>query len=102
MNQREKQELDAYITGYHREEKLVIIPAGSELTCPVCDTAFNTKTMLQDEARLVCSNCDASLIVIDGNLEEVEEDIFEDEDEEEEEEEEELDEEPVDPNEGIK
>lgn len=84
MNQKEKQELDAYITGYHREEKNVHIPPNVELTCPVCDTAFITKKALVEGERLTCPNCDAKLVVIDDDLEEEEEDIFADEEEEEE------------------
>lgn len=96
MNEKEKRELDAYITGYHREEKDVTIPANTELTCPVCDTEFTTRTVLRDDSTLTCPNCDAKLVVEDGDLEEVEEDIFaEVEDEEDEEEEEEFEDEDL-------
>jgi len=58
-----------------------MIPADTEVTCPVCDTDFVVKKLVREEETVDCENCNATLILIDDDLEEKEEDIFEDEDE---------------------
>jgi DNA-directed RNA polymerase subunit RPC12/RpoP len=59
-----------------------MIPANTDVTCPVCDEEFHIDRDIQEEAIITCPNCEADLMLEDGDLVEVEEDIFEDEDEE--------------------
>lgn len=60
-----------------------MIPANTDVECPVCDEEFNITKDTYDGETVVCDNCDASLVLVDGDLEEVEEDIFEEEEQEE-------------------
>lgn len=67
------------------KEMTVMIPANTELTCPVCEDEITITKDMYDGDTIVCEGCDATLVLEDGVLEEEEEDIFEDEDEVEEE-----------------
>lgn len=64
-----------------------MIPANTELTCPVCDEDVVLTKDMYDGDTITCDGCDATLVLENGELEEEEEDIFEDEDVEEKEDE---------------
>lgn len=57
-----------------------MIPANTEVECPVCDEEILIEKDTYDGEKVICDNCDAELVIVNGDLEEVEEDIFEDED----------------------
>lgn len=58
-----------------------MIPADTDVTCPVCDTEFTIKKEIYEGQTIECDNCDATLTLVDGDLEEVDEDIYDEEDE---------------------
>lgn len=76
-----------------------MIPANTEVTCPVCDADFTIAYDVYDRESTKCTECDAILELVNGDLEVIDEDIYDEEDEEDETEEEA---EEIDPNEGIK
>jgi uncharacterized Zn finger protein (UPF0148 family) len=60
-----------------------MMPANTEVTCPCCDSDFTIKKNMEDDDTVHCANCDVKLILIDGDLEEYDEDIYEEPEEEE-------------------
>lgn len=62
-----------------------MIPANTELTCPVCDEVNVFDNPLDEEEEVECDFCDAILLVKGDKLVDAEDeaDIFVDEDEEE-------------------
>lgn len=57
-----------------------MIPANTEVTCPVCEEEILIEKDMYDGETILCDNCDADLVLKAGDLVEVEEDIFEEDD----------------------
>lgn len=57
-----------------------MIPANTDVTCPVCDMEFHVNHDVSEDEEVKCEFCDALLILVDGDLEEVDDDIYDDSD----------------------
>lgn len=62
-----------------------MIPANTEVTCPVCATEFIIEFDTLEGEIIECDNCDVELELVNGDLKPVDEDIYHEEDDLEEE-----------------
>lgn len=61
-----------------------MLPAGTEVTCPSCDTEFKTEFTINEGEVIECDNCDMELKLVQGDLKVLDDDITLDEGEDEE------------------
>lgn len=63
----------------------MMIPKDTTVACPSCDTDFDLEKDMYEGDTIYCENCDAKLVMEDGDLETEDNDIYRDDEDDEEE-----------------